>query len=141
MRYFLIILGIILIGFYCFRAGQKSVIPITKVDSIVVYKTKVIDSIKIEYRELKKVAKVKKEQVKQALDTIKSDTLVSLINELDSIRVLQISNLDSIIGKQTEVIKLKDSIIINVCYNPVKKKHRVLKIASSIILITLFLLK
>lgn len=138
MRWVLIILGLILFGFFSFKAGQKSVIPITKTDSVIVYKTKVIDSIKIEYKELKKVAKIKKAIV----DSVLKDTSVQKsVHELDSVRVLQIAKLENVIVRQNEVIELKDSLFVTFCTPVKKKKHKVLKIAASILLIGLFIIK
>ena len=140
MRWVLIILGLILFGFFSFKAGQKSVIPITKTDSVIVYKTKVIDSIKIEYKELKKVAKIKKDKVDSIL--VKCDTSVQKsVQELDSVRVLQIAKLENVIVRQNEVIELKDSLFLTFCTPVKKKKHKVLKIAASILLIGLFIIK
>lgn len=140
MRYVLIILGLILFGFFSFKAGQQSVIPITKTDSVIFYKTKVIESIKIEYKELKKVAKIKKDKVDSIL--FKCDTSVQKsVQELDSVRVLQIAKLENVIVRQNEVIELKDSLFVTFCTPVKKKKHKVLKIAASILLIGLLIIK
>lgn len=140
MRYILIISGLVLLFCLGFECGKVSNVPITKVDSIVVYKTKYIDSIRVEYKILKNVAKDKKVKVDKVLDTINNDTLVKVVNELDSVRTLQIATLEGVVERQSEVIKLKDSIYVKFCTPSVKKKRKGLKIAA-IILLGLLIIK
>lgn len=140
MRYILIISGLVLLSCLSFECGKQSVMPITKVDSIIVEKIKVIDSSKKEYKVLKNVAKEKKVKVDHVLDTIKNDTLIKVVNELDSVRVLEIATLEGVIERQSEVIKLKDSIYVKFCTPSVKKKRVGLKIVA-IILLGLFIIK